>query len=113
MLEDFAAFAPPEEVSFSQHLNEIEVQQIQMLCWDFFSAYKMGDRQRCGIILQIVLDIAKIREELPTLQDYFRGKKITRYRNRISIKMAARYIAFVTSEVKQLVDWRITSSPIE
>ena len=110
---DFEAFSPPEEVPFSQHLNEIEVQQIQMLCWDFFSAYKMGDRYRCGVILQIILDISKIRDELPTLQEYFQGKKITRYRNRISMKMAARYIAFVTSEVKRLVDWRIQSTPIE
>ena len=110
---DFEQFAPPEQMTFSQHLNEIEVQQIQMLCWDFFSAYKMGDTIRCTIILQIVLDIAKIRDEIPTLQEYFQGKKITRYRNRISIKMAARYIAFVTSEIKQMVDWRIQSTPIE
>ena len=110
---DFDAFYIPEEIPFSQHLNEIEVQQIQMLAWDFFSAYKMGDKFRCGRILQIILDIAKIREELPTLQEYFKGKKITRYRNRISLKMAAQYVAFIASEVKKLVDWRIQSSPIE
>jgi len=95
------------------YLNEIEMQQIQMMAWDFFSAYKMGDKFRCGRIFQIIVDITKIRQELPTLQDYFRGRKIGRHKGKISIRKAAQYVAFVASTVRQLADPRIQSSPIE
>lgn len=99
--------------SFSSNLNDIEAQQIQMMAWDFFSAYKMGDKMRCGIILHIILSISKERDEIPTLQEYYNGKKIGRHKSKISIPKAAQYIAFVASKVRQMSDPRVQSSPIE
>jgi len=100
--------------SFNQYINEIEIQQIQMKVWDFFSAYTMGDDRRCTIILGIILNIVKTRQpQLPTLQQYFKGKKIGRFRNRISTKIAAEYVAFIGSEVRKMTDQRIVSKPIE
>jgi hypothetical protein len=100
--------------AFNTYLNEIEIQQIQMMAWDFFSAYKMGDDRRCTVILQIILSITKTRQpQLPTLQQYFKGRKIGRYRNRISTKMAAEYIAFIAAEVRKMSDWRVQPQPIQ
>lgn len=96
-----------------EHLNDIEVQQIQLMCWDFFSAYKMGDNQRAGRIFQIICDITEIKVELPTLQEYFKGKKIGKYTGTISMKMASKYVAHVTSEIRSMTDPRVKASPIQ
>ena len=112
MMGGVGSNSPPQ--SINQYINEIEIQQIQMKVWDFFSAYTMGDDRRCTIILGIILNIVKTRQpQLPTLQQYFKGKKIGRFRNRISTKMAAEYVAFVGSEVRKMTDNRIKSVPIE
>ena len=98
---------------FASQINNIEIQQIQMMVWDFFSAYKMGDKFRCGNILYIILSIAKVRPQLPTLQDYYKGQKISRHRGMISLRYAAQYIAFVGSECQRMADPRLKSEPID
>ena len=97
----------------TENLNDIEVQQIQLMCWDFFSAYKMGDNQRADRIFQIVCDITEIKVELPTIQDYFKGVKIGKYKGTISLKMASKYIAHITSEVRAMTDTRVKATPID
>lgn len=96
-----------------EHLNDIEVQQIQLMTWDFFSAYKMGDNQRCARIFQIICDITEAKVELQTLQEYFKGQKIGKYKGTISLKMASKYVAHITSELRGMTDPRIKSSPID
>ena len=96
-----------------ENLNDIEVQQIQLMCWDFFSAYKMGDNQRCARIFQIICDITEMKVELQSLQEYFKGQKIGKYKGTISLKMASKYVAHITSEVRGMTDPRIKSSPID
>ena len=97
----------------TEHLNDIEVQQIQLMTWDFFSAYKMGDNQRCGRIFQIICDITEVKVELPTIQEYFKGQKIGKYKNTISLKMASKYVAYVTSQLREMTDNRVKASPID
>lgn len=96
-----------------EQLNEFEIQQIQAMAFDFFSAYKMGDRFRCDRIFQIILDIVENKPEIMSLQDYFGGKKITRFKGNIHMKMASKYISYVTSEVRKMMDIRVHSTPIE
>jgi len=113
MDEDFAKIMQMDSQKLIENLNEIEVQQLQLMAWDFFSAYKMGDNQRCGRIFQIICDITEVKAELPSIQDYFKGKKIGKYKGTISLKMASKYVAFISSEVRSLTDNRVKSSPIE
>lgn len=96
-----------------EELNRVEIEQIQMMAWDFFSAYKMGDQQRCVRIFQIICDMVDNKEGLVSLQEYYKGRKISIYKGRVDLRLASKYIAFVASTIKELTDWRVKPTAIE
>lgn len=94
-------------------LLRTEIDQIQMRAWDFFNAYAMGDIQRCIRIFHIIKDMVKTKEDLPSMQDVFKGKKIGRYKHVIEITEAAKYVAIINDEMKKKTDWRVKPTPIK
>ena len=98
--------------NLKEALNRVEIEQVQMMAWNFFSAYQMGDTQRAIRIFHIIKYIAQTKRELPSLQDYFRGRRIGRFKNTITMPEAARYVAVVSSEIKKLTDWRVKPVPM-
>lgn len=101
--------------SFSKNeaLLRAEMDQLMVLAWDFNNAYKMGDIQRCTRIFHIICDIAKYKEGLPTLQDYFKGERIGRYKDTIDLRYASKYVIYVQDKIKSLNDWRVKPTPIK
>jgi hypothetical protein len=95
--------------SMSKHeeLLRSEMDQILMLAWDFHSSYKVGDIQRCTRIFHIINDIAVTKKDLPTLQDFFEGEKIGRYKDTIDLRYASKYVIAIQDRVKGLNDWRV------
>ena len=104
---DLSKFTTKEE------LNRVEIEQVQIMAWDFFNSYKMGDQQRTIRIFHIILHIAKTKRELPTIQEYFKGKRIGRYKHTITLPMASKYVAHLSSEIKRISDWRVQPVPFK
>lgn len=97
----------------TESLLSTEMDQIQMLAWDFYSSYKMGDIDRSIRIFHIILDIVEAKPQLPTLQTFFKGAKLGRFKDHIDLNNAAKYIAAIQEEVKKLADWRVKPTPIK
>lgn len=113
-MEDFEEFEQLIQGgnNVKEALNRVEIEQVQMMAWNFFSAYQMGDWQRCIRIFHIIKYISQSKQELPTLQDYFKGRRIGRFKQTITMPEAAKYVAVVSSEIKKLTDWRVKPTPM-
>ena len=80
---------------------DVDIQNIQWLCWDFFKAYEWKDRDKCERIVNIMIHISKRKKEIPTLRDYFGKEKISRfYKGTIHLDKASEWIIFIQEKVK-------------
>lgn len=112
---------PDYNIDFSQYgidpsikeIHRTEVEQMLAMVFGFFSAYQMGDTPRMARILSILIAIAKVKQGLPTLQDYFKGRKIGLYRDHITKENASLWVAHISDQLKMLNDPRVKCSPIE
>ena len=91
-----------------QELLRSEIEQIQVLVMDLVSAVKVNDVARRNKIFSIIMQIVKIKGgELPTLKEYFKGQKISRYRAMIDESLAIEYALKVMQTVRDKSDWRV------
>ena len=91
-----------------QELLRSEIEQIQVLVMDLISAVKVNDVARRNKIFSIIIQIVKIKGgELPTMKQYFKGQKISRFRSMIDESLAVEYALKVMQDVRDKSDFRV------
>jgi len=91
---------------------KLDIQHIQEFVWAFTQAYQNGDMHRCGRILDILITLSHIKEELPTLQEYFGGMKIGRYKGTIHIDKASEWVTYLGEIIIGKTDYRVKPEPV-
>lgn len=90
----------------------LHIQHIQEFVWSFTRAYENGDMQRCGRIMDIMITFSHNKSEIPTIQEYFGGEKIARYKGTIHIDKASEWITYIGEVIRDKTEWRIEAEPI-
>ena len=85
----------------------LDIINIQQFVWSFTNAYEHRDMTRCGAILDIMMTLSHTKPEIPTIQDYFGGERIGRYRGTIHSDKASEWITYVGELIKDKTDWHI------
>ena len=91
----------------------LNIRHIQEFVWSFTRAYENGDMQRCGRIMDIMITLSHNKSEIPTLQQYFGGERIARYKGTIHIDKASEWITFIGELIIDKTEWRVKSEPID
>ncbi len=94
-----------------QILN-LNIQHIQEFVWAFTRAYENGDIQRCGRILDIMITLSHNKKEIPTLQEYFGGERIARYKGTIHIDKASEWITYIGEMIIEKTDFHVKAERI-
>lgn len=107
------------EQKFSTDLFQSEYNRIIMWCYNFATAVietppydKMGIMRR-NRIFQYITRLAEMREDIPTVEEYFGDQKIGLSEGTITTTMAMTYVSMVQDKVMQMNDFRIETEPIE
>jgi len=87
-----------------EQLLSLNIQHIQEFVWAFKNAYMQGDMQRCGRILDIMITLSHNKEEIPTIQEYFGGERIARYKGTIHIDKASEWITYIGEMIISMTD---------
>lgn len=90
----------------------LNIRHIQEFVWSFTRAYENGDMKRCGRIVDIMINISHTKAEIPTLQEYFGGERIARYKGTIHIDKASQWITYIGEIIIEKTEWRVESEPI-
>ena len=90
-----------------RELLSTEIEQIQVMGFDFLNAVKGGDKDRRDRIFRIFLELAKTKEGLPSLQEYYAGKKIGFFKHTITEDRAIGYVVYIVDNVRGLADFRV------
>ena len=108
LLNELAKF----DLSKTQLLNT-EIEQIQLMGYDFLNAHKMGDIDRCIRIFHIFKELAKSKEGLPDLNEFFGGKKIGFFKHSITVQGAMQYVLNIVDKVRVMNDFRMKPEPMK
>ena len=95
-----------------KEILNMDIEYIQWICWDFLKAYEWGDTQKCGKIVSILITLSHNKEEIPTLEEYFGGEKIARYKGTIHIDKASEWVVYISEMIKAKTDHRVKPTPI-
>lgn len=95
-----------------QALLRTEIEQIQMLTYDYLNADKLGDTMRKIRIFRILVSISKKKQDLTSLQTYYGGKRIGLYRNTITDENAREWVLNMMEDVRHMNDWRVKATPM-
>jgi len=91
---------------------KLDIQHIQEFVWAFTRAYENGDMLRCGRIFDILVTLSHTKDELPTLQEYFGGTKIGRYKSTIHIDKASEWVTYLGEIIIGKTDYRVKPEPV-
>lgn len=95
-----------------EEILNLHIKHIQEFVWSFTRAYENGDMQRCGRLISIMITLSHNKPEIPTLQEYFGGEKISRYKGTINIDKASEWITFIGELIIDKTEWRIQAKRI-
>ena len=90
----------------------LNIRHIQEFVWSFTRAYENGDMKRCGRIMDIMITLSHNKAEIPTLQQYYGGERIARYKGTIHIDKASEWITYIGEIIIDKTEWRVESEPI-
>lgn len=90
----------------------LHIQHIQEFVWSFTRAYENGDLKRCERIVEIMINFSHTKSEIPTLQEYFGGERIARYKGTIHIDKASEWITYIGELIKDKTEWRMVAERI-
>ena len=96
-----------------EEILNLNIRHIQEFVWSFTRAYENGDMQRCARIMDIMISLSHNKPQIPTLQEYFGGERIARYKDTIHIDKASEWITYIGEIIIDMTDWRVQSEPID
>ncbi|MHA1285897.1 MAG: hypothetical protein ACTSPB_00710 [Candidatus Thorarchaeota archaeon] len=94
------------------NLLGIEIEKIQELGWDFFNSIKARDYDKRNEIWRLIKTIAKQKEGLKSIQEYFGGRRIGHKKDQITDEMAIKYVFYIVQNVRGMTDDRIKPEPL-
>ena len=96
-----------------QSLLITEIQQIQALCWDYLQADKSRDYLRRNTIFRILMALSKVKRDIPSLQEYFGGKRVGHFRNTITDENARFWVLLIMDRARGMSDTRVSPEPLD
>ena len=91
---------------------QIDVTHMQILIFKFWTAYENGENQRAKRVFDIIKTKAKHKEGLKSVQEFFEGKRISRYKNSIDISKASDYVSYIGEQLLQMTDESVKPEPV-
>ena len=88
------------------------IQHLLITIFDWRRAYAEGDIRRRNRMWHVIMGSIKQKQGIMTLQEYFGGRKISRFTNTIDEGMANEYLAYVMEECQKLMDPRVKPTRI-
>jgi len=99
------------EMERGRMLN-IDIQHMQILIFKFYTAYENGENQRAKRIFDIIKMKAKHKDGLQSVQEFFGGKRISRYKKSIDITKASDYVSYVGEQIHNMIDDSVKPEPV-
>ena len=97
----------------SELLRMNEIQHLMILIFDWRRSYAEGITPRKNRMFQVILAGLKNKEGVKSVQEYFQGKRISRFANNIDDWYANEYVGYVMEELQKMMDPRIVPSRIK
>lgn len=120
---DFTSFASrlrdKRNQKFSTNLFQSEYNRIILWCYNFSvavvetSPFDKLSIMRRNRIFQYICKLAEQRDEIPTVDEYFKNQKIGIFDGTITTTMAMTYVSMIQDKLMSMNDWRIETEPIE
>jgi hypothetical protein len=103
-----AGRGPPSEL-----LKMNEIQFLMILIFDWRRQYSLGIVGPKNRLFQVIYAAIKNKEGIKNLQEYFGGRRISRFANTIDDWYANEYLGYVMEQLQRMMDPRITPSRIK
>jgi len=91
---------------------QIDVQHMQILIFKFWTAYENGENQRAKRVFDIIKTKAKHKQGIQSVQEFFGGKRISRYKKSIDITKASDYVSYVGEQLLMMTDDSVKPEPV-
>lgn len=108
MLADMTSGAPT-----SDFLKMNEIQHLMIMIFDWRRSYAEGLVGRKNRLFQVILASIQQKEGVKSIQEYFGGKRISRFANTIDDWMANEYVGYLMEELQRMMDPRVKPSRIK
>jgi hypothetical protein len=108
--------------SQNQNMNFLrmnDIQHLMILIFDWRKSYAEGPIggqymiSRRNRLWTVIISSTKRKEGIKNIQDFFGGRKISRYTRTIDDTMANEYLSYVMEELQKMMDPRIKPSRIK
>lgn len=83
-------------------LGSWDLQHIKDLSSKYIQALEENDMKKANIIFDVIINLVKLNDVLPTIQDYFKGEKISEYKNTIHKDKALEYVVYLAEKSKEI-----------
>ena len=107
MLADMISGSPTSEL-----LKMNEIQHLMIMIFDWRRSYAEGFIGRKNRLFQVILASMQHKEGVKTIQEFFKGKRISRFANTIDDWMANEYLGYLMEELQRMMDPRVKPSRI-
>jgi len=108
MLADMTSGAPTSEL-----LKMNEIQHLMIMIFDWRRSYAENLVGRKNRLFQVILASIQHKEGVKSVQEYFGGKRISRFANTIDDWMANEYVGYLMEELQRMMDPRVRPSRIK
>lgn len=108
ILADMTSGAPTSEL-----LKMNEIQHLMIMIFDWRRSYAENLVGRKNRLFQVILASIQHKEGVKSVQEYFGGKRISRFANTIDDWMANEYVGYLMEELQRMMDPRVKPSRIK
>ena len=110
MLSTITGGAPTQD-----YLRMNEIQHLMILIFDWRRSYAEGRVMvmRKNRLFQVILASLVHKEGVMSIQEYFKGRRISRFTNTIDDWRANEYVGYVMEELQRMMDPRVKPSRIK
>ena len=108
LLADMTSGAPTSEL-----LKMNEIQHLMIMIFDWRRSYAENLVDRKNRLFQVILASVQRKEGVMSLQEYFRGRRISRFANMIDDWTANEYVGYLMEELQRMMDPRVKPSRIK
>ena len=91
---------------------QIDIQHMPILIFKFCTAYENGENQRDKRVFDIIKTKAKHKDGIQSVQEFFGGKRISRYKKSIDITKASDYVSYVGEQLLMMTDDSVKPEPV-
>lgn len=90
-----------------------EIQHLMILIFDWRRSYAEALIGRKNRLFQVILASVQRKEGVKSIQQYFEGRRISRFANTIDDWVANEYLGYLMEELQRMMDPRVKPSRIK